>query len=109
MNEREAIDYGREELIRNGIDPEPETVFYDKIGEHEAPEGTENVYRAAYAIQSIGRILIGNLTESGIGLTAARPLSGCAYEGLLHAVELLSSKIQDELIWLKEHPRRTLR
>jgi hypothetical protein len=106
MISQEVIDPVCEKLEKNGIDPEPETVPYDRIGEWETPEGVEDIARAAYNLQAIGRVLLGHSGESNFGLTSPRPLTGFSHEGLLHAVDLLAAKICDDLNWHEKHPRR---
>jgi hypothetical protein len=97
-----------EELERNGTDPDPESVPYDHLPHPETPEGFEDIFYAAYAIESIGRVLLGHSAESGDGDSVnwtppARPLTGFAYQGLLHAVALLASGINDDLARKKDY------
>ena len=97
MNRQETIGYVREELEKNGIDPEKKGSRYDRIELHpDLPTDLRDAFLGAYAIQSVAMILLGDSAESGQG-RSARPLSDYSREGLLFAVELLAGQISNSL------------
>ena len=98
MNRQESICSVREELEKNGIDPEKKGRQYDCIELHpDLPTDLRDAFLGAYAIQSVAMILLGDSAESGRGRESARPLSDYSREGLLFAVELLAGQISNSL------------
>nr|EDZ37986.1 MAG: Hypothetical protein CGL2_11216013a [Leptospirillum sp. Group II '5-way CG']EES53694.1 MAG: hypothetical protein UBAL3_69480061 [Leptospirillum ferrodiazotrophum] len=69
-----------------------------KLPEMQAPEDLQEVYRAADGIMAVSFILLSPIPEA--------PFSPVIQEGLANAALCLSKKILDDLVHMKEFPRR---
>ncbi len=70
-----------------------------RLPEMQAPEDLQEIYRAANAIEAVTFILLSPIPEA--------PFSPVVKEGLVNAARCLSMKIVDDLVHMKNYPRRS--